>query len=57
MIGTHPKFKNLHVLNGLGTRGVMLAPAMAKALFEHIEYQMPLPKEIDIKRFKKVNWD
>ncbi len=57
MVGTHPKFKNLHVLNGLGTRGVMLAPAMAKALFEHIEYQTPLPKEIDIKRFKKVNWD
>jgi glycine/D-amino acid oxidase-like deaminating enzyme len=45
------------VLNGLGTRGVMLAPAMAKALFENIENQIPLEKEIDIKRFKKVSWD
>ena len=57
MVGTHPKHPNLHVLNGLGTRGVMLAPAMAKALFENIENQIPLEKEIDIKRFKKVSWD
>jgi glycine oxidase len=56
MVGKHPKYQNLHVLNGLGTRGVMLAPAMAKVLFEHIERQTPLPKEIDIKRFKKVTW-
>lgn len=57
MVGTHPKYKNLHVLNGLGTRGVMLAPTMAKVLFEHIEHKIPLEKEIDIKRFKKINWD
>ncbi len=57
MVGTHPKYNNLHLLNGLGTRGVMLAPAMAKVLFDHIEYQLPLEKEIDIRRFKKINWD
>lgn len=57
MVGTHPKHPNLHVLNGLGTRGVMLAPAMAKALFENIENQIPLEKEIDIKRYKKISWD
>jgi glycine/D-amino acid oxidase-like deaminating enzyme len=57
MLGTHPKNPKLHVLNGLGTRGVMLAPDMAKMLFENIEYQIPLEKEIDIKRFKKISWD
>lgn len=57
MLGRHPKHPKLHVLNGLGTRGVMLAPDMAKMLFEHIEYQIPLEKEIDIKRFKKISWD
>jgi glycine/D-amino acid oxidase-like deaminating enzyme len=57
MLGTHPKNPKLHVLNGLGTRGVMLAPDMAKMLFEHIENKIPLEKEIDIKRFKKINWD
>jgi hypothetical protein len=35
----------------------MLAPAMAKVLFEHIEHKVPLEKEIDIKRFKKITWD
>lgn len=52
LIGTHHIHKNLHILNGLGTRGVMLAPAMAKNLFDHIENGKPLPVEIDIKRFK-----
>jgi glycine/D-amino acid oxidase-like deaminating enzyme len=53
LIGTHPIQERIHILNGLGTRGVMLAPAMAKALFEFIENQIPLDKEIDIKRFIK----
>lgn len=52
LVGTHPKYKNLHVLNGLGTRGVMLAPAMAKNLFDYIENQIPLDKHIDINRIK-----
>lgn len=56
MIGTHPNHGRIHLLNGLGTRGVMLAPAMAKALFENIEFEKPLDKTIDIKRFRKVQW-
>lgn len=51
LVGTHQIYKNVHVLNGLGTRGVMLGPAMARALFDHIENNIPLDKEIDIKRF------
>lgn len=53
LIGTHSNHKSIHILNGLGTRGVMLGPAMAKALFENIEFQKPLDKAIDIKRFAK----
>ena len=51
LIGTHSKFKAMHLLNGLGTRGVMLGPAMAKALFDFIEYQTPLDISVDINRF------
>jgi glycine oxidase len=51
LLGTHPDYKNLHILNGLGTRGVMLAPAMAMDLFDWIENQKPLDKTIDIKRY------
>lgn len=51
LVGTHLNHKTLHILNGLGTRGVMLGPAMAKALFENIEFDIPLDKEINIDRF------
>lgn len=51
LVGTHQNYESVHILNGLGTRGVMLGPAMAKALFENIEYQVSLNKEIDINRF------
>ncbi|WDF64322.1 NAD(P)/FAD-dependent oxidoreductase [Flavobacterium sp. KACC 22763] len=53
LLGTHEQHKSLHILNGLGTRGVMLGPAMAKALYDHIENNVPLDKEADIKRFHK----
>jgi glycine oxidase len=53
LVGTHPNYEKIHILNGLGTRGVMLGPAMAKALFEKIELGKLLDKEIDIVRFNK----
>ncbi len=53
LVGTFSNHNSIHILNGLGTRGVMLGPAMAKALFENIEYQIPLDKAVDIKRFLK----
>jgi glycine oxidase len=53
LVGTHSEFNRVHILNGLGTRGVMLGPAMAKALFDTIENDIPLDREIDIKRFEK----
>ena len=51
LVGTQAHHNYIHILNGLGTRGVMLGPAMAKALFENIEYQKPLDRFVDIKRF------
>jgi glycine oxidase len=51
LVGTHAHYNSIHILNGLGTRGVMLGPAMAKALFNYIEKAIPLDTEIDINRF------
>lgn len=53
LLGTHFLHNNMHLLNGMGTRGVMLAPAMAEILFDAIENEIPLPAEIDIQRFYK----
>jgi len=51
LVGVHSQFKNLFVLNGLGSRGVMIAPSVAQKLYEFIENKIPLEKEIDINRF------
>jgi len=51
LVGRHPENKNLFVLNGLGTRGVMIGPYVAKQLFNFIENKIPLENEIDINRF------
>ena len=55
LLGTHFKHKNLHILNGLGTRGVMLAPAMALDLYHFIENGKPLDKSIDIERYGSIS--
>lgn len=51
LVGTHPKYKNLAILNGLGTRGVMIAPKAAKMLYNHLENNIELNKEYAINRF------
>ncbi len=53
LVGTHNQYRNIHLLNGLGTRGVMLGPFLAKSLLEHLEENIPLDKEIDIERYYK----
>lgn len=51
ILGKHNIHKQLAILNGLGTRGVMLAPIMARNLFDHLENDQPIDKEIAITRF------
>ncbi len=52
LVGAHEDYKNVFVLNGLGTRGVMISPYVAEQLFNHIEYGHALDPVIDIKRIK-----
>ena len=53
LLGVHKDNHRLALLNGLGTRGVMIAPLMAKKLYQYLENNQDLDKEIDIKRFKQ----
>lgn len=53
LAGRHPIYGNMHVLNGLGSRGVMIGPWAAQLLFDQIENNIVLPKEMDIERFTK----
>lgn len=52
LVGQHTIHKQLFVLNGLGTRGVMIGPYVAKQLFNYIEHGVPLEIDTDIKRFE-----
>ena len=52
LVGQHKAHKNLYLMNGLGSRGVLIAPTVARDLIAHIEDGVPLPKEIDIERFR-----
>ncbi|MGE0568882.1 MAG: NAD(P)/FAD-dependent oxidoreductase, partial [Bacteroidia bacterium] len=51
VIGPHPKHKNLFVFNGMGTKGVMLAPLMAEHLFNYICKAETIPEEVNVARF------
>ena len=53
LVGRHPKFQNMYVLNGFGSRGVMIGPLVSEQLFKNISTDFPLDREIDISRFTK----
>lgn len=55
LVGVHPEDSKLIVLNGLGTRGVMIAPTVANTLFNHLEEDGVVDDEINIDRFKHLN--
>lgn len=52
--GFHPVYKNIGILNGMGTKGCSLAPFFADQLLKNILYQQPLLKEVDIARFRQI---
>ncbi len=54
LIGLHPDDKRIGIFNGMGTKGVMLAPFFAKQFLQHIENGLPLDKETHIKRFGNI---
>lgn len=53
-IGTHPKHKPLGIFNGLGTKGVSLAPYYAKQFTSQLLRGQSLDAEVDIKRFNHL---
>ncbi len=54
IIGSHPEFKNLIIFNGLGTKGVSLAPYFSSLLASWLEGQGEIPREVNIERFKSL---
>jgi len=53
LIGTHPNYPKLHIFNGLGTKGVMIAPFYSNTLIQNLINGQVLDKETNITRYTK----
>lgn len=51
LIGLHPEYEPLGIFNGLGTKGVSLAPYFADQFLHFIETGRQLDKEVNINRY------
>lgn len=50
-LGRHPEVTRTAYFNGLGSKGVLVAPFFARQLLDHLEDGKPLDREVDIARF------
>ncbi len=56
VLGFHPENKSISLFNGLGTKGVMLAPYFAAEMLKLLTTtNHSLSREVDIKRFLEKN--
>lgn len=53
LLGRHPKYPQLAIFNGLGTKGVMLAPWFAHQMAAHLLHGESIEAEVSIERFRK----
>ena len=50
LIGAHPKLDGLAFFNGMGTRGLLMAPLLSQWMIDHLEEGLELPEEISLMR-------
>jgi len=51
-LGRHPKFKNIFVFGGFGSKGVSLVPLLSRQFTNYLLHDVELPREVDICRVK-----
>ncbi|UOQ75848.1 FAD-binding oxidoreductase [Hymenobacter sp. 5516J-16] len=51
LLGTHPALPNVHIFNGLGSKGVMMAPRLAQVLADWLEKGIEPWPEVNIRRY------
>lgn len=51
LLGCHPRHRNIYLFNGLGTKGVTLAPYFSRQLTDFMENGKPVNQQVDIKRY------
>jgi glycine oxidase len=51
ILGTHPEDKTMHLINGMGSKAVTLAPVLIKEMADYLLNDAPLHPEIALTRF------
>jgi len=51
LVGKHPEYSNIYCCNGFGSRGVLIAPTIAKQLVGNLINDESIPEEINISRY------
>jgi glycine/D-amino acid oxidase-like deaminating enzyme len=54
IMGQHPEHSKLFIFNGLGTKGYLMAPTLAKDMCAFILEEKELEREVSLKRFEVV---
>jgi glycine/D-amino acid oxidase-like deaminating enzyme len=53
ILGTHPQFSKLAIFNGLGAKGYLIAPLLAKEFTDYLFESKSLDKEVELTRYYK----
>ncbi len=53
ILGKHPDYEKLLIFNGLGTKGYLIAPLLAKEFVDFVDGKVELDREVRIERFYK----
>lgn len=51
VLGHHPEFPQIALLNGFGSKGVLIAPWLAQLFADHLLEEKSLPDEVNVRRF------
>lgn len=51
LTGTHPKYANIHLFNGMGSRGLFMAPKLGEEFINYLTSEGEIDEEVDLKRY------
>ena len=51
VLGVHPQINSMYIVNGMGSKAVSMAPLLVQEMADYMEQGIPLPLEVDLKRF------
>lgn len=54
LIGSHHTYKKLKIFNGLGAKGFLIAPLLAKEFITSIENNFSIDKEVNVERYNRL---